>query len=92
VTLGTAGYGPASLLVNLERAVREAGSALRVVNTLEGEPGSVAGAVASPLDQGVDGIVISEPADEGEAAVSVGVPVLFLGGPQPRPGKGPELQ
>src|SRR5882757_1521419 len=38
VTLGTALYGPASLLVGIERAVRDSGYALRVVSTLEGEP------------------------------------------------------
>ena len=39
VTLGTALYGPASLLMGVERAVRDTGYALRVVNTMEGERG-----------------------------------------------------
>ena len=65
VTLGTALYGPASLLMGVERAARDPGYALRVVNTVEGDPAGVAGAVSSLLDQGVDGIVISEPIDEG---------------------------
>ncbi|HYS39161.1 MAG TPA: LacI family DNA-binding transcriptional regulator [Pseudonocardiaceae bacterium] len=47
VTLGTAGYGVASLLVGIERAVRDAGYALRVVSTLEGEPAGIARAVDS---------------------------------------------
>ena len=64
VTLGTALYGPASLLMGVERAVRDTGYALRVVNTVEGDPAGIAGAVDSLLDQGVDGIVISEPIDE----------------------------
>jgi DNA-binding LacI/PurR family transcriptional regulator len=81
VTLGTAGYGVASLLVGIERAVRDAGYALRVVNTLEGEPAGIARAVDSLLDQGVDGIIVSEPVDDGEVSVSVDVPVLFLGAP-----------
>ncbi|MFE7271901.1 LacI family DNA-binding transcriptional regulator [Streptomyces sp. NPDC057623] len=84
VTLGTALYGPASLLIGIERAARDAGYALRVYNTLEGDPGGVAGAVESLLEQGVDGIVVSEPIDEGdEGAVplSVDVPVLALGAP-----------
>ncbi|MFJ8532360.1 LacI family DNA-binding transcriptional regulator [Streptomyces sp. NPDC093591] len=81
VTLGTALYGPASLLIGIERAARDAGYALRVVNTLEGDPGGVAGAVDSLLEQGVDGIVVSEPIDEGSAALSVDVPVLVLGAP-----------
>jgi DNA-binding LacI/PurR family transcriptional regulator len=81
VTLGNAGYGVASLLVAIERAVRDAGYALRVVSTLEGDRGGVRGAVESLIEQGVDGIVISEPIDEGEVSVRVDVPVLFIGAP-----------
>lgn len=81
VTLGTALYGPASLLIGIERAARDAGYALRVVNTMEGDPGGVAGAVHSLLEQGVDGIVVSEPIDEGSVSLSVDVPVLVLGAP-----------
>ncbi|MFF3200963.1 LacI family DNA-binding transcriptional regulator [Streptomyces sp. NPDC002962] len=86
VTLGTALYGPASLLMGVERTVRDTGYALRVVNTLEGDPSGVAGAVDSLLDQGVDGIVISEPIDEvngAELSVRADVPVLVLGAPPP---------
>ena len=86
VTLGTALYGPASLLMGVERAVRDTGYALRVVNTMEGDAAGIAGAVDSLLDQGVDGIVISEPIDEeGDAELSlrVDVPVLVLGAPPP---------
>jgi len=87
VTLGTALYGPASLLMGVERAVRDTGYALRVVNTMEGDPAGVAGAVGSLLDQGVDGIVISEPieedGDQGETPLRVDVPVLVLGAPSP---------
>ncbi len=81
VTLGTALYGPASLLICIERAARDAGYALRVVNTLEGDPAGVAGAVESLLGQGVDGIVVSEPIDEGSVSLSVDIPVLVLGAP-----------
>ncbi len=81
VTLGTALYGPASLLIGIERAARDAGYALRVVNTLEDDPGGAAGAVRSLLEQGVDGIVVSEPIDEGAVSLSVDVPVLVLGAP-----------
>jgi len=81
VTLGTAWYGPASLLVGVERAVRDAGYALRVVNTVEGDPAGVSGAIQLLIEQGVDGIVISEPIDEGEGTVRVDVPVLVLGAP-----------
>jgi len=87
VTLGTALYGPASLLMGVERSVRDTGYALRVVNTMEGDPAGLAGAVNSLLDQGVDGIVISEPIDEegdgGGTSLRVEVPVLVLGAPPP---------
>ena len=81
VSLGTALYGPASLLTGIERAARDTGYALRVVNTIEGDSLGIAGAVESLLEQGVDGIVISEPIDEGELAVAVDVPVLVIGAP-----------
>ncbi|GEC04656.1 transcriptional regulator [Streptomyces spinoverrucosus] len=88
VTLGTALFGPASLLMGIERAVRDTGYALRVVNTVEGDPDGIWGAVDSLLDQGVDGIVISEPIDEpgdggNQRDLSVAVPVLVLGAPPP---------
>ncbi|MFE2427889.1 LacI family DNA-binding transcriptional regulator [Streptomyces sp. NPDC059373] len=87
VTLGTALYGPASLLMGVERVVRDTGYALRVVNTMEGDPAGIAGAVDSLLDQGVDGIVISEPIDEEgddeDFSLRVDVPVLVLGAPPP---------
>ncbi|SOD66841.1 transcriptional regulator, LacI family [Streptomyces sp. 1222.2] len=85
VTLGTALYGPASLLMGVERVVRDTGYALRVVNTVEGDPAGIAGAVDSLLDQGVDGIVISEPIDEAvegaDRALRVAVPTLVIGAP-----------
>lgn len=83
VSLGTALYGPASLLIGIERAARDTGYALRVVTTVEGDEAGVAGAVQSLLEQGVDGIVISEPIDEGALAVKVDVPVLVIGAPAP---------
>ncbi|WP_086599934.1 LacI family DNA-binding transcriptional regulator [Streptomyces swartbergensis] len=84
VTLGTALYGPASLIMGIERAARDTGYALRVVNTMEGDPAGVAGAVESLLDQGVDGIVVSEPIDEGhdgDLSARLDMPVLVLGAP-----------
>jgi DNA-binding LacI/PurR family transcriptional regulator len=83
VSLGTALYGPASLLMGIERAARDTGYALRVVTTLEGDAAGVAGAVESLLEQGVDGIVISEPIDVGEIELTVDVPVLVIGAPAP---------
>ena len=96
VTLGTALYGPATLLVGIERVVRDTGYALRVVNTVEGEPGGISKAIGTLLDQGVDGVVISEPVDpvDGDAGADgaeapegaplrVDVPVLVFAAPSP---------
>ncbi|MFC7040631.1 LacI family DNA-binding transcriptional regulator [Nonomuraea rubra] len=90
VSLGSALYGPASQLIELERRTRAIGYAFSVVNTLEGDEGGVARAVRSLLDQGVDGIVLSEPIDVGEELrIEPGVPVLSLG---PLPGlAGPDV-
>lgn len=83
VSLGTALYGPASLLMGIERAARDTGYAVRVVTTIEGDDAGIAGAVSSLLEQGVDGIVISEPIDDGEFSLDVDVPVLVIGAPAP---------
>ena len=79
VTLGTVLYGPASLLMGVERAVRDAGYALRVVSTMEGDAAGIADAVDSLLEQGVDGIVISEPVDEVTVPIHADVPIVVLG-------------
>ncbi|SEG99986.1 DNA-binding transcriptional regulator, LacI/PurR family [Nonomuraea solani] len=76
-SLGSSLYGPSSMLVALERHARKIGYSLSVVNTLEGEAGNVMTAVESLLDQGVDGIVLSEPIDEGRPLrIDPDVPVL----------------
>lgn len=81
VALGTAGYGTASLLVHIEQAVRDAGYALRVINTPDGDPEDIAGALEALLEQGVDGLIVSEPVVKGEVPLRVDVPVLFVGAP-----------
>jgi DNA-binding LacI/PurR family transcriptional regulator len=80
VSLGSALYGPASMLFELERAARGMGYSLSIVTTFEGDPAGVAGAIDSLLAEGVDGIVLSEPIDEGESVrLDVDIPVLSLG-------------
>jgi DNA-binding LacI/PurR family transcriptional regulator len=81
VALGTAGYGTASLLVGIEQALRDAGYALRMISTPDGDPKGIAGAVESLLDQGVDGVIVSEPVVQGDVPLRVDVPVLFIGAP-----------
>jgi DNA-binding LacI/PurR family transcriptional regulator len=80
VSLGSALFGPASLLVALERATRAAGFSFMVANTAEGQPGEIQDAVDWLLAQGVDGIIISEPIDEGQRLrLDASVPVVSLG-------------
>lgn len=87
VSLGSALYGPASQLAAIERAARGTGYSLSIVSTLEGEVGGIAEAVEQLLGQGVDGIVVSEPIDEGEEfRLDPQVPVLSLGEVPGQPG------
>jgi DNA-binding LacI/PurR family transcriptional regulator len=68
------------MLIELERAARSTGYSLSIVTTFEGDPHGVAGAIDSLLTGGVDGIVLSEPIDEGEnIRLDVDIPVLSLG-------------
>lgn len=77
VALGSALYGPTSLVIALERAMRSAGFSFTMANTLEGQRHGIANAVDWLLEQGVDGIALSVPIDEGEQLrVDPGVPVL----------------
>ncbi|MDA1359078.1 LacI family DNA-binding transcriptional regulator [Glycomyces luteolus] len=80
VSLGSALYGPASMLVALERATRAAGLSFMVANTPEGQPGAIQESIDWLLAQGVDGIILSEPKDEGERLrPDAGVPIVSLG-------------
>ncbi|HEX2145492.1 MAG TPA: LacI family DNA-binding transcriptional regulator [Glycomyces sp.] len=80
VSLGSALFGPASLLVALERATRAAGFSFMVANTIEGQPDAIQDAVDWLLAQGVDGIILSEPIDEGQRLrAASGVPIVSLG-------------
>lgn len=79
VSLGTALFGPATVLVSFERAARRQGYALSLANTFEGDAGGISGALDELLEQGVDGIILSEPIDEGPLHLDVHVPVLVVG-------------
>ncbi len=79
VSLGSALYGPASLLLGIETQARRLGYAVSVINTAEGDVAGISGAVDALLEQGVDGIVLSEPIDHGPSELDVDVPVLTLG-------------
>ena len=80
VSLGSALFGPSSLLIAIERAARSTGYTVAVTHTIEGDAGGVPGAIDALLEEGVDGIIISEPIDEGPLTVAINVPVLTMGG------------
>jgi DNA-binding LacI/PurR family transcriptional regulator len=78
VSLGTAHFGPSSLLVALERTARRIGYSLTVANSFEDEATGLKAAVDTLLIQGVDAIILSEPVDDSEP-LTIDVPVLALG-------------
>ena len=81
VSLGSVLFGPASLLVGLERIARREGYDLSVVNTFENEPEGIREAIEILLEQGVEGIVLSEPMDDQHPIeISIDVPVLTFKG------------
>ncbi|WP_350277702.1 LacI family DNA-binding transcriptional regulator [Kribbella sp. HUAS MG21] len=78
VCLGTALFGPSTQLVAIEQTLRTTGYSVSIVNTLEGD--TIADAVEHLLEQGVDGIILSEPIDEGDdVPIDVDIPVLSFG-------------
>jgi DNA-binding LacI/PurR family transcriptional regulator len=79
VSLGTADFGPASLLVALERAARTTRYSLSIANTFEDAPAGLQAAADSLLAQGVDALILSEPIEDGGEPLEVDVPVLTLG-------------
>lgn len=80
VYTGSALFGPSSMSVGVERAARDAGYSIAVVHTPDGTPASVAQAFEDLRGRGVDGIVVSEPADTLRPVdlPAGGVPVLAL--------------
>ncbi|NUR95916.1 MAG: LacI family DNA-binding transcriptional regulator [Kribbellaceae bacterium] len=78
VCLGTALFGPSTQLVAIEQTLRTTGYSVSIVNTLEGD--TIADVVEHLLEQGVDGIILSEPIDVGDGVrIDVDVPVLSFG-------------
>lgn len=80
VYTGSALFGPSSMSVGIERAARDAGYSVAVVHTPDGTPASVRAAFDNLIGLGVEGIVVSEPADDIRSVdlPSSGVPVLSL--------------
>lgn len=73
-------FGPSGMSVGVERAARDAGYAIAVVHTPDGSAASVRAAFDDLAGRGVEGIVVSEPADSLRPADIVvgGIPVLAL--------------
>ncbi|QLH19924.1 LacI family DNA-binding transcriptional regulator [Streptomyces sp. Rer75] len=79
VSLGSALSGPASVLMALEQATRRTGYSFALASTLENPGGGYAAAVESLLEQGVDGIILSDPIDDGApSSLTTDVPVVSL--------------
>ncbi|MCR2802120.1 LacI family DNA-binding transcriptional regulator [Microbacterium sp. zg-Y818] len=80
VYTGSALFGPSAMSVGIERAARDAGYGVAVVHTADGTPTSVRAAFDDLIGRGVEGIVVSEPADDLRPAdlPSAGIPVLSL--------------
>lgn len=79
VSLGTAHFGPSSLLVALERATRATGYSLSIAHTFEDDPDGMRSAADRLLAQGVDAVILSEPIDDGGEPLEIDVPVLTFG-------------
>ncbi|QTE31445.1 LacI family DNA-binding transcriptional regulator [Pengzhenrongella sicca] len=83
LSVGSTDYGPSSLMVAAEHAIRSARYAMSVINTFEDESETITGALHDLVGQGVDGIVVNEPV--GSFSLDRGtigdLPVLSLSGP-----------
>lgn len=79
VSLGSGLHGPTATLVATERAAKAQGYSLGITSTVEGDSAGIAGAIATMLDQGVEGVVISEPIDQGPIDLRIDMPVLIYG-------------
>ena len=79
VSLGTAHFGPSSLLVALDREARSINYSLSIANSFEEDSSGLSTAVDSLLAQGVDAIILSEPVEDGDEPLLIDVPVLTLG-------------
>jgi DNA-binding LacI/PurR family transcriptional regulator len=80
VSTGSTLFGPTSMAVGVEQAARDAGYTVAVVHTRSGDPLDIGEALDELASRGVDGIVVSEPADSLRPVrhTPPGVPVLAL--------------
>lgn len=78
VAFSTSMYGPSSVLSAVESVARADGYALSVLRTETTDRHEIQGAVDTLLDQGVEGIVLSEPLYLGGASLSIPAHVAVL--------------
>jgi DNA-binding LacI/PurR family transcriptional regulator len=73
-----------SALAGLERAIREAGYTLSLVRTSEHTSEKIQEAITRLVDDGVDGIALSEPTDTMDASIFIppGIPLLTIASPE----------
>jgi LacI family transcriptional regulator len=73
-------HGPASVLAGVEQAARATGYALSVLRTSENSAEELQGAIDQLAEQGVDGVILSEPLDLGHPHLEIpgGIVVLSL--------------
>ena len=79
VSLGTQLYGPTTMLIAIERSARRMGYSFSIAYTDEEDAHGIEAALNTLLEQGVDGIVLTEAIDEEPIRVSLDVPVLTIG-------------
>lgn len=82
LSVGSTDFGPSSLMLAAEGAIRRARYAMSVVNTFDDEPATITRSLRALVDQGVDGIVLNEPdgAFTLDAVALGSLPVLSLSG------------
>jgi DNA-binding LacI/PurR family transcriptional regulator len=83
VTMGSALYGPTSILQGVDAALRGTGYHLSVARTQGGGVADLQAAIDELVAQDVAGLVLSEPIDLGhpELRLPAGLPVLTFGSP-----------
>lgn len=83
VTMGTALYGPTSILAGVEAALRATGFHLSVARTQGGGVSDLQAAIDELVAQDIAGLVLSEPIDLGhpELRLPGGLPVLTFDSP-----------
>ena len=79
MSVGSSLWGPSTLLLAVERAVRDAGYVFTIVSLMEGDEGGIPAAMTELLEQGVDGIVLSEPIAGDDDLTFVSAPILSIG-------------